>query len=1210
MIASLLIPVIIMAQESVPQSDPSRALQAVDGMIVETWAETPDITDPVAFCIDDQGRVYVAESFRQEHGVEDNRSQPYWLLDDLAAIRIEDRMAKYEKWAHKRDNGMQWYTEMEDRVRLLEDTDGDRRADRATIFADGFNDVLDGTGAGLIVNGDEVWYACIPHLWRLKDEDGDGLAETRQPIYTGFGVRDALRGHDMHGFAWGPDGRMYWSLGDRGYYVETADGRILEDPRSGAVFRCEPDGSNLEIFCTGLRNPQELAFDRYGYLFTGDNNSDGGDRARIVYCAEAGETGWEMNYQTLGGDNNRGPWMQEGLCQVDHPGRPVWSLPPLKHVGSGPSGFTFYPGQGLSDRYDDHFFMCNFLGGAKNSGVIAMEMVPDGAGFRVEDVHDFVKGVLCTDVDFDWDGSMLISDWVEGWESTHSGRLFRLHDRVHGEHESLQATADLVASGFDHLEQTQLIMLLAHADRRVRRRAHYELAHRGPRSVELLAVVAGDPDADQMARIHAIWALGIIARHHSWDDGDQDHPLEALRLIAWDEDDEVRAQVARVLGEASYEPAGEDLLGLVFDESPRVVYYATMGLGRLGNPDSIDAIVEMIWANENKDPWLRHAGVVALVRIGDRARLLELLGDPMPSVRLASLLALRRLKDPAVALVLRDADPLIAAEAARAINDVPIIEGQEALADLLPTLISNSSRQEPVYQVVWDVYEDVPPLSPDDLATHEMFSRDPDMTREITGFMIRSDEQDQYASRMTGRVVPSTSGSHRFSITSDDASVLFGWPEGRPGQRQRLAEVRNWTPLNVWSAETGQVSEPVELNAGEAWILEARHCDGSGLDHLAIGWQLPDGTWERPIGATPPDPTASAVARRSLAAAMRSGEPARAEMVAAFAMDETQPDVLRREAMETLRQWPAPEPRERVQGRYRPVEAARDVEGWKVVMTRVLPSLAQSDDVIAQPARQIATEHEITLDSERLLAALDEESSPVDRRISMLRLLVRDESARSRAIEKALASSDPTLRSEGIRLVAQWDPERAMPIVLEGLESSELSHRRAAIESLAILPGDQVVDLLQVRLSNLDQEHPALALDIVEAARARGGDHFQKSLAAWTSMPEEGYPPIYSLSSSGGDAVRGRELVFYHASASCLRCHVIEGAGGTAGPSLGDVARRLDEAALLRSLLEPQAEIAEGYGEASAMPAMAKHLNPMEVRDIVAYLRTLRGSSN
>ena len=316
------------------QPDPtsSEKIQLDEGLAVQVWAESPLVEDPVAIYADADGRIYVAETFRQEQGVEDNRSQPYWLIDDLAAVRIEDRLAKYRKWAHKRENGMDWYTEKEDRIRCLVDTDEDGRADTSVIVADGFNETLDGTGAGLLINGDELWYTCIPNLWRLRDVDGDLQADTRESMYSGFGVRDALRGHDMHGLVWGPDGRIYWSIGDRGYHVERPDGTVLADPHSGAVFRCEADGSDLEVFHTGLRNPQELAFDRFGYLFTGDNNSDGGDKARMTYCAEGGETGWEMNYQTLDGDNNRGPWIQEGIWETRHEGRPAWALPPLEHA--------------------------------------------------------------------------------------------------------------------------------------------------------------------------------------------------------------------------------------------------------------------------------------------------------------------------------------------------------------------------------------------------------------------------------------------------------------------------------------------------------------------------------------------------------------------------------------------------------------------------------------------------------------------------------------------------------------------------------------------------------------------------------------------------------------------------------------------------------------------------------------------------------------
>ncbi|MCH2132743.1 MAG: HEAT repeat domain-containing protein [Phycisphaerales bacterium] len=1211
MIGIHLLSMLVVAQAAEATPDPASALVPVENVTVEIWAETPMVMDPVAFCVDDQGRVYVAESFRQEHGVEDNRSQPYWLLDDLAAMRVEDRLAKYEKWAEKRANGMDWYTEMEDRIRRVEDTDGDGVADTVTIFADGFNGPLDGTGAGLIVNGDELWYTCIPHLWRLTDEQDDGVADSREPIFSGFGVRDALRGHDMHGLAWGTDGRIYWSIGDRGYHVTTPEGRVLADPRSGAVFRCEPDGSNLEVFCTGLRNPQELLFDRFGNLFTGDNNSDAGDRARIVYCAEASETGWEMNYQTLGGDNVRGPWSQEGLWETDHEGRPAWSLPPLAHVGSGPSGFVAYPGQGLSDRYVDHVFMCNFLGGPTNSGVIAMKLVPDGAGFRVDDVHDFVKGVLCTDVDFDWDGSMLISDWVEGWYSTETGRIFRLRDQVHGTTPGMKETALLVAGGFESLDQAKLLSLLSHADMRVRRRAHYELAYQGDSSVEPLTALAQDPEADQMARLHAIWALGMIARYGQWTDEDDDHPLEVVRDLAWDDDEEIRIQAVRTLGDETYGPAREDLLELVFDESPRVIYHAVMGLGRYGDAEAIDPIVEMIWTNDNEDRWLRHAGAVALARIGDRERLLELLGDQMPAVRMAAVLALRRMADPAVARVLRDPDPLIAAEAARAINDVPIFEAESALADVLPTLIAESDAAvDPLPRVTVEIFTDVPPTPSGELEALPVLQEEPDEVLEVEGFLLNGGEMDRYVSRMTGRVVPTRTGAYRFAITSDDSSVLLIWPEGQPEKKQRVAKVNVWTPLDQWSVEAGQISDPIEMTAGEPWIVQAIHSEGGGGDHVAVGWQHPDGTWERPIGMTAPDRTRSAIVRRSLAAALRSGEPERAEVVAALALDRSQGDVLRREAMEVLRQWPDPEPRERVQGRYRPVEGPRDIEGWRMTMSRVLPALAESDAVVATPARELAAAHGIALDPAMLFATLRDDSMPSAQRASALGLLALAEDSRSEAIELALASPDSLLRADGLRLAAIHRSAEAMPLVMEMLESEDVEQRRAAIESLGIIDDARAESELMTQLATVTTAHPAVALDVVEAARRRGGDRLTGAVAEWVESPPEGYAAAYTLAAAGGHPDRGRELVFYHAGASCLRCHIIGDTGGTAGPPLTDVGQRLDTAALLRSLMEPQAEITEGFGEASAMPAMATHLDPMQIRDVVAYLESLRGASN
>ncbi len=96
----------------------------------------------------------------------------------------------------------------------------------------------------------------------------------------------------------------------------------------------------------------------------------------------------------------------------------------------------------------------------------------------------------------------------------------------------------------------------------------------------------------------------------------------------------------------------------------------------------------------------------------------------------------------------------------------------------------------------------------------------------------------------------------------------------------------------------------------------------------------------------------------------------------------------------------------------------------------------------------------------------------------------------------------------------------------------------------------------------------------------------------------------------GGDPEVGEGIVRFHAAAQCIRCHAFDGIGGIAGPDLSDVGVRLDRAALLESLLEPQAVIAEGFGEASGMPGMAEHLSPMELRDVVAWLAQRRTAAN
>ena len=381
------------------------------GFKVELFAAEPLLANPVAFSIDERGRFYVAETYRLDAGVTDIRGHMTWLDEELASQSVENRVEYMKRFEGKRIDG---YTRESDQVRLVWDSNGDGKADKSTVFSTGYNNIEDGLGAGVLAYHGNIFYANIPKLWLLRDNDRDGVAESKKALLHGFGVRVGFLGHDLHGLKIGPDGKLYFTIGDRGAHVVTKDGandRTVENHEEGAIYRCNFDGTGLEIVARGLRNPQELAFDAFGNLWTGDNNSDGGDPARWVYVVEGGDSGWRVGYQFLTQPNARGVWLSERMCYPQFPGQAAFMLPPLANIGNGPSGLSYYPGVGLPDRYTNHFFLCDFRG-STGSGVHSFGVKPKGAGFEVVDRHEFIWEVLVTDGDFGYDGSFYISDWV------------------------------------------------------------------------------------------------------------------------------------------------------------------------------------------------------------------------------------------------------------------------------------------------------------------------------------------------------------------------------------------------------------------------------------------------------------------------------------------------------------------------------------------------------------------------------------------------------------------------------------------------------------------------------------------------------------------------------------------------------------------------------------------------------------------------------
>ncbi len=129
-------------------------IDAPEGMEDSVFRDLGSIT-AVGLDVAADGDVYVAVSNRQRAGVSDNRFKPYWLLDDLAARHVDDRRAYIEKWADRGKDPLSWYTDATDEVWRLRDVDGDGEAESQQSLAS-FNDVLTGIGSAVLAHGDHV----------------------------------------------------------------------------------------------------------------------------------------------------------------------------------------------------------------------------------------------------------------------------------------------------------------------------------------------------------------------------------------------------------------------------------------------------------------------------------------------------------------------------------------------------------------------------------------------------------------------------------------------------------------------------------------------------------------------------------------------------------------------------------------------------------------------------------------------------------------------------------------------------------------------------------------------------------------------------------------------------------------------------------------------------------------------------------------------
>ena len=616
------------------------------------------------------GKVYVTETIRQQREeisliqspflhekdmeLTSTKAKRQWIIENYSPqIAARQRLKDYNSDGKVDVRDLSVRSE---KIYTLQDENADGVFDKATLFADGFNKVLTGVAHSVTPIGGHVYTTIIPDLWKLTDTDGDGVADRRESIAHGFAPHIGYGNHDLHSIVQGYDGKLYWSMGDRGLDVLTKKGRRVSNPHSGCILRCNPDGSEFEIFANGLRNCQYFDFDNYGNIFAVDHDADfQGERERLVYLPEGSDSGWRMYYQyrntTLvraARDDLYNPWLGEKMWLPFHKGQPSHLLPAIENSWNAPAAFSFQPGTALDGAYKDHFL----LGGMGN--IRAFKMIADGAGFKRQGEHILIQGlgVQVLTSAFGPDGRLYFTLWRP---SRGMSQLWTLQANANSQ--KMNHVKEILAKDQKTQSVDELLALLGHADRRIRQQAQFALVARG--ESKALRALATNRKAELLPRLHSLWGLGQLKYRDS----------DLLTILCDDDSDELRAQAARWAGELGFDPENRIPI-MLRDPSPRVRLMAGIACGKLNSKNALGALEELIVSAENKEPLLRHAGVTGLVGVATPRELETFVRHPSEAMRIAAVVSLRRLKGfKELTSFINDASPQVMSDAVRAIYD-------------------------------------------------------------------------------------------------------------------------------------------------------------------------------------------------------------------------------------------------------------------------------------------------------------------------------------------------------------------------------------------------------------------------------------------------------------------------------------------------------------------------------------------------------------
>ena len=429
-----------------PRNEPSHQQRLVVGADSNTlylpndleatlWAEAPMFYNPTNMDIDAKGRVWITEA------------------------------VNYRKFNNKPEERLD-HPEGE-RIMILEDTNGDGKADDSKIFVTDPDLV---SPLGIAVIGNKVIVSCSPNLVVYTDENGDDKPDKKEIMLTGFGGLD--HDHSLHAVVAGPDGKYYFNTGNAGPHVVTdKDGwtlrsgslyvggtpfnklnhgnQVSDDGRvwtGGMALRINPDGSDLKVMAHNFRNNYETALDSYGNMWQNDND-DQVVACRTSFLMEGANAGYFSSDGTRywQGDQRPGQTIPIAHWHQEDPG----VMPAGDITGAGsPTGMVMYEGDELGPQYRGMLLSAE----AGRNVIFGYKPEPSGAGYRLPRT-DFISTFPEVDASYKWDavtndtrkwfrpsdvtvgtdGAIYIADWYDPVVGGHQmqdhkgyGRIYRI----------------------------------------------------------------------------------------------------------------------------------------------------------------------------------------------------------------------------------------------------------------------------------------------------------------------------------------------------------------------------------------------------------------------------------------------------------------------------------------------------------------------------------------------------------------------------------------------------------------------------------------------------------------------------------------------------------------------------------------------------------------------------------------------------------------